>query len=67
MGGEAHIFNKTTAIFIPKGVPHCPFTHKRVDRPFLLVVFAMNHKYPTAEEDTKIQPEKYSNPLPGLS
>jgi hypothetical protein len=59
MGGETHLFDKTTVIFIPKGVPHCPFTHKRVDRPFLLVVFASSQKYPTAEEDLKKQPEKY--------
>ncbi|WML31752.1 hypothetical protein RCG24_07855 [Neobacillus sp. OS1-32] len=61
IGGEAHTFSKNTTIFVPKGTPHCPFYHKRVDRPFLLVVFAMNPKYPSAEEDKKKNPEKYTN------
>lgn len=50
IGGETHVFDSTTAIFIPRGLVHCPFTHKRVDRPFLLVVFAMSGRYPEAGE-----------------
>lgn len=46
IGDETHIFDKTTVIFIPKGLSHCPFVHKRVDRPFLLVVFALSGHYP---------------------
>ena len=61
IGGEKHFFNKNTTIFIPRGLPHCPFIHKRVDRPFLLVVFAMNRKYPSAEEDKQVNPDKYNN------
>jgi hypothetical protein len=59
MGDEVHTFDKTTCVYVPKGLSHCPFLHKRVDKPFILVVFAMNKKYPTIEEDMKIQPEKY--------
>jgi len=59
MDGEVHTFDKTTTIYIPKGIPHCPFYHKRVDRPFLLVVFALADHYPTAEEDKLKNPEKY--------
>lgn len=51
LGDEKHIINTTTSIFIPKGLPHCPMIHKRVDRPYLLVVIALNERYPTAAEE----------------
>ena len=60
-GDEKYTFDKTTTIFVPKGVPHCPFMHNRVDRPFLLVVFALNKRYPSAEDDKEINPEKYNS------
>lgn len=59
LGDEKHTINTTTSIFIPKGLPHCPMSHKRVDRPYLLVVVALNDQYPTAAEDVSINPEKY--------
>lgn len=59
IGDETHSFDKTTVIYIPKNLPHCPFVHKRVDRPFLLVVVGLAGKYPTAEEDKAINPERY--------
>jgi len=60
---EKYTFDKTTTIFVPKGVPHCPFMHNRVDRPFLLVVFALNKRYPSAEDDKEINPEKYNGSI----
>ncbi len=60
IGGEMHVITTTTSVFIPKGVPHCPLVHRRVDRPFLLVVFAMGGHYPSAEEDARANPEKYA-------
>ena len=59
MGDEKHTFDKTITIFVPKGMPHCPFTHNRVDKPFLLLVFALNKKYPSAEEDAAENPGQY--------
>jgi hypothetical protein len=59
VGDETFTLTKTTSIFIPKGVPHCPMVHKRVDRPYLLVVVALNNSYPSAEEDAAVNPEKY--------
>jgi hypothetical protein len=59
IGDETHTFSKTTTIFVPKGVPHCPFMHNRVDRPFLLVVFALTDKYPSAEDDAPRNPGRY--------
>ncbi len=57
--GEKHTFDKTTVVYIPKNLPHCPFIHKRVDRPFLLVVVGLASKYPSAKEDEALNPEKY--------
>jgi hypothetical protein len=59
IGDEKHTFDATTTIYIPKGLSHCPFIHKRVDRPFLLVVFALAKHYPSAEEDTAKNPTRY--------
>jgi hypothetical protein len=50
IGDEKHVFDKTTVLFVPKNLPHCPFVHKRVDRPFLLVVFAVTGSYPEQEK-----------------
>ena len=59
IGDEKHTFDTTTTIYIPKGLSHCPFIHKRVDRPFLLVVFALAKHYPSAEEDAAKNPAPY--------
>jgi hypothetical protein len=59
IGDEKHTFDTTTTIYIPKGLLHCPFIHKKVYRPFLLCVFALSKKYPTAAEDAKNNPENY--------
>jgi hypothetical protein len=59
IGDERHTFDTTTTIFLPKGLSHCPFIHKRVDRPFILVAILLDGHYPTAEEDAAINPKKY--------
>jgi hypothetical protein len=61
IGGEMHVITTTTSVFVPKGVPHCPLIHRRVDRPFLLVVVAMGGHYPSAIEDALQHPEKYGS------
>jgi hypothetical protein len=33
LGDEKHIINKTSLVFIPAGLKHCPLTFLRVDRP----------------------------------
>ncbi len=35
VGGEPLIIDKTSALFVPKGVKHGPLTWKRVDKPHL--------------------------------
>jgi hypothetical protein len=34
---EKHTFNKSTIVYIPAGVVHCPWSIKRVDRPFIFI------------------------------
>lgn len=34
---EKHYFNKSTTVYIPKGLKHLPLTFKKVEKPFLLV------------------------------
>jgi hypothetical protein len=34
---EKHIINKSTLIYIPENTVHCPFTIKKVTRPFLFI------------------------------
>lgn len=60
IGDEKHTFTTTTTIFIPKGLEHCPFVHKRVDRPFILIAFSLSGKYPTAAEDAAVAPDRYA-------
>ena len=33
LGDEKHILTKSCAVFIPKGLLHCPIVFRRVDRP----------------------------------
>lgn len=41
VGGEKLTFDKTAALFVPKGVKHGPLTWKRVDRPHLLMTIML--------------------------
>jgi hypothetical protein len=38
VGGETLKINRTSCLFVPKGVPHGPLTWKKVDRPHLQMV-----------------------------
>jgi hypothetical protein len=44
LGDEKHMLSKTCSIFIPKGLEHCPLIHRRVDRPYLQIGFAISDK-----------------------
>ncbi len=41
LGDEKHMISKTCTIFIPRGLEHCPLIHRRVDRPYLQIGFAI--------------------------
>ena len=42
LGDEKHMLTKTCAVFIPKGLEHCPLIHRKVDRPYLEIIFAVS-------------------------
>lgn len=42
---EKIIINTTSAIYVPKGLAHCPLTWKRVDRPHLEIVVVLGGEY----------------------
>ena len=44
LGDEKHMLTKTCSIFIPKGLEHCPLIHRRVDRPYLQIEFAISDR-----------------------
>jgi hypothetical protein len=41
---EFHVFDKPTAVVIPKGLPHCPIVTKRIDRPYLCMAVSLTGK-----------------------
>ncbi len=43
--GEKHIIDRTTAVFIPAGLVHCPIIHKRIGTPFFFVNCPMVPEY----------------------
>ena len=44
MGDEKHVVKTTTAVFIPKGLPHL-LVYNRVDRPQMLVALSLSGEY----------------------
>jgi hypothetical protein len=49
---EKHVINKSTLIYIPENTVHCPFTIKKVARPFLFMQAHYGHKLAeTARKD----------------
>ena len=42
---EKHIITETCAIFVPKGIYHCPFYIRKVDRPFMFITTGNTSKY----------------------
>jgi len=42
---ETHVVNKSTAIYIPAGVPHSPWRIKRVERPFIFLEINQGEKH----------------------
>jgi hypothetical protein len=45
LGDEKHVINKSCAIFIPKGLQHCPVYFRRVDRPIVYFSTAPSTSY----------------------
>lgn len=45
LGDEKHVINKSCAIFIPKGLKHCPVYFRRVDKPIFYFSTAPSTSY----------------------
>ena len=41
---EKHVFDKPTAIVVPKGLPHYPIVTKRIDKPYLCMAVSLTGK-----------------------
>ena len=41
---EKHVFDKPTAVVIPKGLYHCPIVTKRIDKPYLCMAVSLTGK-----------------------
>jgi hypothetical protein len=41
---EKHVFNKPTAVVVPKGVPHCPIVTKSIEKPYLCMAVSLTGK-----------------------
>ena len=46
--GEKHTFNETTAVYVPKGLMHCPIWYSpfKKNKEFYLIAFLMQPNYP---------------------
>jgi hypothetical protein len=51
---ERHIFTCTSAVAVPRGLPHLPATHNRIDKPFIFMAVSCTLKY----ECTKLPSKK---------
>ena len=50
---EKHIFTGTSAIAIPKGLPHMPATHNRIDKSFIFMTVSCSPKYKCTKVSSK--------------
>jgi hypothetical protein len=61
---ERHIVDKTTIIYIPKGVVHCPIRTLKVDKPVQWMHVLFQGKYKMAPGEDMSGHPKHSNRLP---
>jgi len=54
--GEQHILTRSTMVFLPPNIPHCPLIINRVDRPIFHFSVVMNNIY-TFEGDRSFRAE----------
>jgi len=45
LNGEKHLITKSSLIWVPPSLKHCPIQFNRIDRPFLLFTLGMTRKY----------------------
>jgi len=54
INGEIHVLTKSSLVFLPGGLPHCPLTITKVDRPIFHFSIVMDPLY-TLIADGKVQ------------
>ena len=52
--GETHVLTKSSLVFLPGGLPHCPLTITKVDRPIFHFSIVMDPQY-TLITDGEVQ------------
>lgn len=57
INGEAHIITKSSMVFLPPDLPHCPLFVNRVDRPIFHFSVVMNNVY-NWNRDGEEEPQK---------
>jgi hypothetical protein len=45
LGGEKYIISKSSLVWVPPGLKHCPIQFLRIDRPFILFTLGMTREY----------------------
>jgi len=50
LGDEKHMLTKSCAVFVPKGLPHCPIIFRKVDSPIFYFSTAPNTVYESDEK-----------------
>ena len=55
VNGEQHILTKSTMVFLPPNMPHCPLIVNRVDKPIFHFSVVMNNTYTQTREDSKFE------------
>jgi len=41
---EKHVFDRPSAVVIPRGLPHCPIVTKNIERPYLCMAVSLTGK-----------------------
>jgi hypothetical protein len=49
VGGEKHLINKSSLIWVPKGLKHCPIRFNRIDSPVLFFTVGNAGKYSSTQ------------------
>ncbi len=50
LGDEKRMITRTTAVFVPAGMPHCPLVFHKVDRPFIFITTGNGFDYEREED-----------------
>jgi len=50
VGDEKRVLTKTTAVFVPAGVSHCPLVVHSIERPFIFITTGNQSEYERSEE-----------------